>query len=85
MNQNCCTLLCNVNTNNSRKITAQQTKLVSKKTLFILDLQRCIRISEWMKNGKDIIIAYSHGEKDTDPYNLSTMEMGSLWSSKTYL
>ena len=28
---------------------------------------------------------YSHDKKDTDPYNIITMEIGSLWQSKTYL
>ena len=28
---------------------------------------------------------YSRDKKDTDPYNISTMEKGSLWQSKNYL
>ena len=28
---------------------------------------------------------YSCGKKDKDPYDITTMEMGSLWQSKTYL
>ena len=29
-------------------------------------------------------IKYSCGKKDTDTYNMSTIEMGSLWQGKTY-
>ena len=28
---------------------------------------------------------YSQGKKDTDPYNISTSEMGSIWQGKSYL
>ena len=28
---------------------------------------------------------YTRDKKDTDPYEISTMGMGSLWQSKTYL
>ena len=32
-----------------------------------------------------LCIWYSHGKKDTHPYNLITIEMGSLWQNKTYI
>ena len=28
---------------------------------------------------------YIHGKKDKDPYNISTMEMGSIWERKKYI
>ena len=28
---------------------------------------------------------YSRGKTDTDPYNISTVEMGSLWRGKTHI
>ena len=38
-----------------------------------------------MGSGGNPMGMYSRGKKDTNPYNMSTMEIGSLWESKTYI
>ena len=38
-----------------------------------------------MGSGGNPMGMYSRGKKDTIFYNMSTMEIGSLWESKTYI
>ena len=57
----------------------------------LLSFQRFIfwiSLNEYIFNHSYFIFErwkYSHDKNDTDSYDISTMEIGSLWQSKTYL